>query len=163
MAKKAKGKPNSGSGVGYGRPPKHSQFRPGQSGYPQGRQKGTRNFKTDVKRTLTSPVKLVRDGIAQWVSTQEAALLRLREKAIGAGVDTRALDRLIALAEDYNNEDVAEEQSISENDEAILEIYRQHVLREAAAVAAEDRKESDRHNDSNSPNKSTDQTSTEKE
>jgi hypothetical protein len=29
--------------VGYGRPPKHSQFKPGQSGNPRGRPKGARN------------------------------------------------------------------------------------------------------------------------
>ena len=37
--------------VGYGQPPTHSQFRPGQSGNPAGRRKGVRNLKTDVKRT----------------------------------------------------------------------------------------------------------------
>ena len=33
--------------IGYGRPPRHSQYKPGQSGYPRGRPKGSRNFKTD--------------------------------------------------------------------------------------------------------------------
>jgi len=44
--------------VGYGKPPTHSWFRPGQSGYPAGRRKGVRNLKTDVKRTLAMPVKV---------------------------------------------------------------------------------------------------------
>ena len=30
--------------VGYGRPPQHTQFRPGQSGNPAGRRKGVRNL-----------------------------------------------------------------------------------------------------------------------
>ena len=35
----------SGSGyeVGYGKPPKHSRFRPGKSGNPKGRPKGSKN------------------------------------------------------------------------------------------------------------------------
>jgi hypothetical protein len=34
--------------VGYGKPPKHTQFKPGKSGNPQGRPKGTKNLKTDL-------------------------------------------------------------------------------------------------------------------
>jgi hypothetical protein len=47
--------------VGYGKPPTHTQYRPGQSGFPAGRRKGVRNLKTDVRRTLTMSVK-VREG-----------------------------------------------------------------------------------------------------
>jgi hypothetical protein len=39
--------------VGYKKPPRHSRFQPGKSGNPRGKQKGVRNFGTDVKRTLT--------------------------------------------------------------------------------------------------------------
>jgi hypothetical protein len=34
--------------IGYGKPPKHSRFQPGQSGNSAGR-KGVRNLMTDVK------------------------------------------------------------------------------------------------------------------
>ena len=44
--------------VGYGRPPTHSRFQPGQSGNPAGRRKGVRNLMTDVKRMLATPVKV---------------------------------------------------------------------------------------------------------
>ena len=54
-----------------------------------------RNFRTDVQATLKTPVKVTREGKPRKVSTQEAALLRLREKALGG--DARALDRLLGL------------------------------------------------------------------
>lgn len=66
--------------VGYKRPPRHSRFQPGKSGNPRGRQKSVRNLGSDVKRTLETPVRLNERGKAKRVSTQEAALLRLRRR-----------------------------------------------------------------------------------
>ena len=92
--------------VGYGKPPEQSRFKPGQSGNPKGRPKGVRNFKTDVQTTLKAPVKVIRGGKPRNVSTQEASLLRLREKALGG--DARALDRLLGFAQAYNNEELSD-------------------------------------------------------
>jgi hypothetical protein len=50
MAKK------SDRGSGYGKPPLHTRFKPGQSGNPRGRPKGSLNFTTDLKTVLLAPV-----------------------------------------------------------------------------------------------------------
>ena len=81
--------------AGYGKPPRHSRFKKGQSGNPKGRPRGSRNFSTDLKATLEEPTRVTHHGKAQTVSTQHAALMRLREKALGGEV--RALDSLIGL------------------------------------------------------------------
>lgn len=47
--------------VGYGKPPKRSQFKKGQSGNPEGRPKETKNLKTDLADELGETVT-VRDG-----------------------------------------------------------------------------------------------------
>jgi hypothetical protein len=47
--------------VGHGRPPKQHQFKPGQSGNPNGRRKGTKNLKTQIRDVYTAPIP-VRDG-----------------------------------------------------------------------------------------------------
>ena len=49
---------------GYGKPPRHSQFKKGQSGNSKGRPKGSRNFSTDLKETLekTDPHHRSRQG-----------------------------------------------------------------------------------------------------
>jgi hypothetical protein len=114
--------------VGYGKPPKHTQFRPGRSGNPRGRPKGHRNFKTDVAETLKERVRLTRNGKAKNVSTQLAALFRLREKALSG--DARALDRLIELARTYNDEDLTEAAAQpGETDAEILKSYNARLLR----------------------------------
>ena len=117
--------------IGHGKPPRHSQFKPGQSGYPKGRPKGSRNFKTAVKATLKAPVKVTRDGKSRKVSTLEAMLLRLREKALGG--DLRALDRLLQLAQAYSEDELAAAVGLSADDANVLRIYRARVLSGAAA------------------------------
>ena len=41
--------------IGYGRPPKHTQFKKGQSGNPEGRPKGIKSLSTELDDEL-SPV-----------------------------------------------------------------------------------------------------------
>lgn len=117
--------------VGYGKPPRHSRFKRGQSGNPKGRPKGVRNFKTDLRATLDAPVKLTREGKPRKVSTQEAMLLRLREKALRG--DGRSLDRLILLAQAYNDDELAASVDLSAEDAKVLRIYRRRVLSGTAA------------------------------
>ena len=48
--------------VGDRRPPKHSQFKPGVSGNPRGRPKGSINLRTRVTQQLRQPVTVTRNG-----------------------------------------------------------------------------------------------------
>jgi len=114
--------------VGYKRPPRHTRFQPGVSGNPRGRQKGVRDFAADVKRTLEIPVTLTENGKLKRVSTQEALILRLREKALKG--DARALETLLSLARTHN-EDFAgqsEDRSLLPEDQAILDAYLEDAL-----------------------------------
>ena len=47
--------------IGRGRPPLHSQFKPGQSGNPSGRRKGSRNLKTELKEIMSKMIT-IREG-----------------------------------------------------------------------------------------------------
>jgi hypothetical protein len=123
--------------VGYKSPPRHSRFQPGRSGNPRGRQKAVRNLGSDVKRTLEVPVRLNEQGKARRVSTQEAALLRLREKALKG--DARSLDRLLELAQTFNNDAVIEtlgDKVIAAEDQAILDAYEAEVRSRSASAGA---------------------------
>lgn len=122
--------------VGYRKPPKDSRFKPGQSGNPKGRPKGTRNFRTDVKATLESRVNVTKDGKRRKISTQEATLLRLTEKALNG--DIRALNQLLALAQTYNNEELPPpRKDLSGGDAALLEIYNARLLSGATSGQAD--------------------------
>lgn len=114
--------------VGYKRPPLHTRFRPGTSGNPRGRQKGVRNFAADVKRTLELPVTLSENGKSKRVSTQEALILRLREKALKG--DARALETLLSLARTHNEDfvDHSRDGSLVGEDQAILDAYLEEGL-----------------------------------
>jgi hypothetical protein len=119
---------DDGFAVGYKKPPRHSRFQPGRSGNPRGKQKGVRNFGTDVKRTLEVPVRLNDQGRARRVSTQEAALLRLREKALNG--DARSIVQILELAKIFNNRTAVEsvgDVALAAEDQAILDAYAEEV------------------------------------
>jgi hypothetical protein len=111
--------------VGYGKPPKHTRFKPGQSGNPKGRPKGTRNFKTDVKAMLNAPVRITRNGKPRKVSTQEAGLLCVRERALSG--HAKELGLLLDLAKTFNSEELTVTSALSADDTKLLELFMQRV------------------------------------
>lgn len=114
--------------VGYRKPPKSGQFQPGQSGNPNGRPKGSKNFATYVRETLEMSVTVTEGGRRTTVSTQQAALMQLRAKALKG--DARSLDRLLDLARQFSPEDLPcdAEAVLSEDDQAIVDRFMARVL-----------------------------------
>jgi len=84
--------------VGYGRPPKTTRFKKGQSGNPKGRPKGSLNVATVLIKTLSEKVVINENGQRKTVTKFEAALKQLVNKALGS--DIRALRLLLDLARD---------------------------------------------------------------
>jgi Family of unknown function (DUF5681) len=110
--------------VGYGRPPKHTRFKPGHSGNPKGRLKGTKNLKTDLVEELSERISVSEGGKPKKLSKQRALLKSLVAKAI-TKCDTRAANILLNLMVrlfDVSAE-AREEDLISEDDLAILENF----------------------------------------
>lgn len=81
--------------VGYGRPPVHTRYRPGQSGYPKGRPKGRRNTRTILDEILGQPAKVRQGNRTRKRSTLEAYLLSLVARALQA--NNKEEDRLVTL------------------------------------------------------------------
>ncbi len=114
-------------GVGYGRPPKTSRFKKGKSGNPRGRPKSLRNFKTDFTAALKAPVRVTESGKARTISTQQAVIARLREKALNG--DVRALDRIITLSIELGETAQESKSNLSMQDRDILDRYGDRLLR----------------------------------
>ncbi len=81
--------------VGYKRPPIHSRFQPGQSGYPAGRPKGRPNAKTTVKRVIDEKV-LVREGKKTRSMTKLEGLLQAQTMK-GMKGDARSANIIFGL------------------------------------------------------------------
>jgi hypothetical protein len=106
--------------VGYGKPPKSSQFQKGRSGNPNGRPRGTRNFFTDLEEVLSKKVTVVENGKKKKTSAQMATIQRLCEKALMG--DQRSIALLLSLAEQLANEKEMQgaEKALSASDVQIL-------------------------------------------
>jgi Family of unknown function (DUF5681) len=85
----------TGYKIGYGKPPKATQFRKGRSGNPRGRPKGSLNLATDLTAELGEHITVREHGRSHKVSKQRALIKSLMAKALQG--DIRAAASLLAL------------------------------------------------------------------
>ncbi len=115
--------------VGFGKPPKHTQFKPGQSGNPAGRPRGVKNLKTDLEEELRELIVVREGGNVKTVSKQRAMLKSLTAKAVQG--DPRAAALVIDMMYRLLHEDDAEDtfRGPSPDDKASLEAFENRLLR----------------------------------
>ena len=108
--------------VGYGKPPKKGQFKPGRSGNPKGRPKGCKNFSTVLVNELSERLTVKEGGKTRRLTKMEAVTKQLVSKALKG--DARALGELLRQIRAYwpdEGGDGAETLPASESDIALLE------------------------------------------
>ena len=88
--------------VGPGRPPRHTRFKPGQSGNPNGRPKGSKNFATILQQQLRKKVTITVDGKPKRVTVQEVIARRLANDSMKG--TTKAMELLIRLTSAKSDE-----------------------------------------------------------
>ena len=108
--------------VGYGRPPRDHQFKPGKSGNPKGRPKGTKSEETILRELLQQKISLNERGKARRITIHEGIFRRIIEDCLKGNTKSAAfiLNRHHALT---SGEPM--ETGLSEDDEAVLEAYLQ--------------------------------------
>jgi hypothetical protein len=116
--------------VGYKKPPKHTQFKPGQSGNPKGRPAGTKNLATHLEEELAEKISVTESGVQQQVTKQRAMVKSLFAKAMKG--ETRASSVLINLITGLEQARSAREETevLADEDRDILEAFRQKILNE---------------------------------
>jgi hypothetical protein len=107
--------------VGYGRPPKATQFKSGRSGNPKGRPKGAKDEATILREIMHQRMEVREGGRARKISRLEALLLRCLETALKGDLKAMAFllnrYRLIESAEPEDGE------PLSHDEKTILEEF----------------------------------------
>ena len=109
--------------IGYGKPPKHTRFKKGQSGNPKGRPKGVRNLKSALREALNETVTIREGGKSKQVSIREA----LMKAAIAKGMsgDIRSIATIFGFDERLLGEEGSENQEkpLRPDEQGILDLH----------------------------------------
>jgi len=124
--------------VGFGKPPQSNQFKPGASGNPAGRPKGTKNLRTDLSEELAEMIPVTEGGKRVLISKQRAMVKSLMAKSIKG--DTSASRALISLIVGIEQADAERSVVITTTAEdlEVLQAYKERVLDEIDAEEEDD-------------------------
>ena len=108
--------------VGYRRAPASGRFKPGTSGNPKGRPKGSRNFATLLEQELQQTITVNENGKKKKVTRQQAMVKRVVTNALNG--DARAILLLIDILKRTGHFDAQDAEDLLPDDyEAILDSY----------------------------------------
>ncbi|MEN0653919.1 MULTISPECIES: DUF5681 domain-containing protein [Hyphobacterium] len=118
--------------VGYGQPPRHSRFQPGQSGNPKGRPKGSKNVGSILRRLLDVEFPVSQRGVETTKSTREILIQRLIEKA--ARGDRKATEFILKLDMELDAIDALREASDKSRElsPSLKDVFKAFLERETA-------------------------------
>jgi hypothetical protein len=108
---------------GFGNPPSQHRFKPGQSGNPKGRPKGSSNLKTDLAALLKGNIETTVNGKRRRMTRQEAVLLSLFQRAVSK--DSSAVKMLLDLVMKLQlpDDQPEAEATLTEHDRTIIDNY----------------------------------------
>ncbi len=106
--------------VGYGKPPRSRQFKPGQSGNPKGRPKGAKSEATILMELLNRKIEIRQNGRIRKITILEGIFHKLAEDSLKGNTKSAAfvLNRLAAIAST-----ASAESEVNPDDKAVLDAY----------------------------------------
>jgi hypothetical protein len=121
--------------VGYGRPPKHTQWKKGQSGNPHGRRKRPKGPLEEVMAELAELISITERGRTKRVSKLRA----LVKKATAEGIkgDMRASNLILSWCAKGLQARGDDEPALTAAQEQILEAYLEQRVQERLAAQHE--------------------------
>ncbi len=113
--------------VGYGKPPKKHQFKPGFSGNKKGRPKGQPNLHTIVGKVLKEKISILKNG----------EVLKMTRKLFVEGLQGKegAIKRILELCERLEHrqaEQAVQREVLQQDDKALLDAVLKEFLGEDA-------------------------------
>ena len=102
---------DAGYEIGYGKPPIGTRFRPGRSGNPNGRKKGTKSVSSQLSKILQRMVAVTENGREKKMPLQEVMLNSIANKA--AKGDLKSAQFLLNIQDKYRDSDA---QTIEQSD-----------------------------------------------
>lgn len=112
---------------GYGKPPKHTRFKPGQSGNPRGRPRGHMSTMQLLEKHLNTMITVMFDGKHKKMTRREALIIKLLAVA-GSGKDKvlkHVLDMQI-LHEAQTPQETVDAVSDAQDEAVIKNLLHQH-------------------------------------
>jgi hypothetical protein len=103
--------------VGYGKPPRNTRFRKGQSGNPRGRPRGSKNLTTLLDQEFDAHVVIKENGRQRRITKRQAAIKQLINRLVSG--DPRYVRFLFQLMEKQEGNTPAHESILLARDEVI--------------------------------------------
>lgn len=107
--------------VGYKRPPREHQFKPGQSGNPKGRPKKNKSFSEVIKDEMNELIQIQEQGKLKKITKQTALVKRVVTDALSGKTSAIKLLFQILSSKDFEVKDL--EEDLSQEDQTILADY----------------------------------------
>ena len=106
--------------VGYGKPPRANQFKPGKSGNPKGRPTGAKSEATILQDLLQHKISLNDRGRMRRITVLEGILRRIADDCLKGNIKsaTFLLNRLQAMTSGE-----PDESGLSDDEQTVLETY----------------------------------------
>lgn len=107
--------------VGYGKPPKHTQFKPGYSGNKKGRPKGSTNLFTAIEKLQKERVRIVHNGKQKSIPVPEAILRKAGMDALNGNAKAQKIMLDYFEKNERRKEELAQRvEALREDDRTLL-------------------------------------------
>lgn len=113
--------------VTRGKPPRETQFKPGQSGNPKGRPKGSREITTLIEQELDRTIEVTLQGRSVKLTRREVIVRRIIDKALQG--DPKAIATCLSIegakagGKGKDKGSIADLEALALADERILQSY----------------------------------------